>query len=651
MRMISKSKKWAILLLLLLAGSLTAQVNVPTYFSNNMVLQKGMAIPVWGWATPGEKVTVTIDQSSMSATADKEGKWNVKLPAMNYGGPYQLTIQGKTNLSFENVMIGEVWVCSGQSNMEFQLITSKNGEAEVAASNYPNIRLFTVKKTISHQQQEKLQDGEWSQCSPATSSNFSAVGYFFGRELHQKLNVAIGLINSSWGGTIAETWTSEQTIGQNPDFTNQLAQLKKVNLDDYAKSVENEVKQRVGETSTIDKGMKNGQALWAAPAYNDAAWKTMELPGYIESNGLQGVDGIVWFRKEITLSADEAKQKSTLYLAKINDSDSTYINGTLIGSTRLQAEKSRVYSIDASLLKPGKNIITVRIEDIGGMGGVYGNPATLYLQSGDHNISLVGSWKYKVGIVKFNAVLSPNSYPTLLYNAMIHPLVPFAIKGAIWYQGESNAERAKQYRRVFPDLIKDWRAHWNQGDFPFLFVQLANFKKQDSIPVESDWAELREAQTMTLALPNTGMAVTTDVGEALDIHPKNKQTVGLRLALAGLKVAYQKDIVYTGPVYQSMNVEGNKVTLTFDQIGSGIKIKDKYGYLKGFAIAGEDHQFHWATGKITGVNTLQISSSEVQYPVAVRYAWSNNPEDANLYNSADLPASSFRTDSWKGITQ
>ena len=651
MRMISKSKKWATLLLLLLAGSLTAQVKVPTYFSNNMVLQKGMAIPVWGWATPGEKVTVTIDQSSMSATADKEGKWNVKLPAMNYGGPYQLTIQGKTNLSFENVMIGEVWVCSGQSNMEFQLITSKNGEAEVAASNYPNIRLFTVKKTISHQQQEKLQDGEWSQCSPATSSNFSAVGYFFGRELHQKLNVAIGLINSSWGGTIAETWTSEQTIGQNPDFTNQLAQLKKVNLDDYAKSVENEVKQRVGETSTIDKGMKNGQALWAVPEYNDAAWKTMELPGYIESNGLQGVDGIVWFRKEITLSADEAKQKSTLYLAKINDSDSTYINGVLIGSTKLQAEKSRVYPINAGVLKTGKNIITVRIEDIGGMGGVYGNPATLYLQSGDHNISLVGSWKYKVGIVKFNAVLSPNSYPTLLYNAMIHPLVPFAIKGAIWYQGESNVERAKQYRRVFPDLIKDWRAHWNQGDFPFLFVQLANLRKQDSIPVESDWAELREAQTMTLALPNTGMAVTTDVGEALDIHPKNKQTVGLRLALAGLKVAYQKDIVYTGPVYQSMNVEGNKVTLTFDQIGSGIKIKDKYGYLKGFAIAGEDHQFHWATGKITGVNTLQISSSEVQHPVAVRYAWSNNPEDANLYNSADLPASSFRTDSWKGITQ
>ena len=649
--MIFKSKKWATFLLLILAGSLTAQVKLPTYFSNHMVLQKGIAIPVWGWASPGEKVTVTLEKSSLSTTADKEGKWMVKLPSMNYGGPYELNIQGKTNLGFKNVMIGEVWVCSGQSNMEFQVITSKNGAAEVAASDYPNIRLFTVKKRISHLQQEQLEEGEWLQCSPATVSNFSAVGYFFGRELHKKLNVAIGLINSSWGGTIAETWTSEQTISQNPDFTNQLAQLKKVNLDDYAKSVENEVKQRVGETSTIDKGMKNGQALWAAPAYNDAAWKTMELPGYIESNGLQGVDGIVWFRKEINLTAAEAKQKSTLYLAKINDSDSTYINGELIGSTKLQAEKSRVYPIAAGLLKPGKNIITVRIEDIGGMGGVYGNPATLYLQSGDQYISLVGSWKYKVGIVKFNAVLSPNSYPTLLYNAMIHPLVPFAIKGAIWYQGESNADRAKQYQRVFPDLIKDWRAHWNQGDFPFLFVQLANFMKTDSIPVESSWAELREAQTMTLALPNTGMAVTTDVGEALDIHPRDKQTVGMRLALAGLKVAYQKDIVYSGPVYKSMNVEGNKVTVSFDQVGSGLKIKDKYGYLKGFAIAGEDHQFYWATGKITGTNSLQISSTEVKNPVAVRYAWSNNPEDANLYNGSDLPASSFRTDNWKGITQ
>jgi sialate O-acetylesterase len=535
--------------------------------------------------------------------------------------------------------------------MEFQLAGSKNGAAEVAASNYPNIRLFTVKKRIADKPQDQLQEGEWSQCSPATSAHFSAIGYFFGRELNQKLNVAVGLINSSWGGTIAETWTSEQTIGQNPDFINQLAQLKKVNLDDYAKSVENEVKQRVGETATVDSGMKDGQAIWAASGHNDAAWKTMELPGYIESNGLQGVDGIIWFRKEINLTTAEASQQSTLYLAKINDSDSTYINGILVGSTKLQAEKARVYPINAGVLTPGRNIITVRIADIGGMGGVYGNPSTLYLQTGDKSVSLVGGWKYKVAVVKFNAVLSPNSYPTLLYNAMIHPLVPFAIKGVIWYQGEGNAGRAKQYQRVFPDLIKDWRARWNQGDFPFLFVQLANFMKTDSLPVESTWAELREAQSMTLGLPNTGMAVTTDVGDAVDIHPTDKQTVGLRLALSGLRVAYQQELVFSGPVYQSMNVEGNKVTLTFEQVGSGLKIKDKYGYLKGFSVAGADHQFHWATGKLTGVNSLQISSTGVQHPVAVRYAWSNNPEDANLYNSSDLPASSFRTDHWKGITE
>lgn len=651
MKMIFNAKNGITILLVCLAGSLAAQVKLPTFFSNNMVLQKGIELPVWGWASPGEKVTVSLDKSKGSTKANKDGKWMVKLPSMNYGGPYQLSIQGKTSISFENVMIGEVWVCSGQSNMEFQLITSKNGAVEVASSDHPNIRLFTVKKRISDKPQDQLEEGEWLQCSPATAAHFSAVGYFFGRALNQKLKVAVGLINSSWGGTIAETWTSEQMIGQNPDFIDQLAQLKKVNLDDYAKSIENEVKQRVGETSTVDMGTKDGQPIWAAPEHNDAAWKTMELPGYIESNGLQGVDGIIWLRKEINLTADEASQQSTLYLAKINDSDSTFINGTLVGSTKLQADKARVYRINAGIFKPGRNVITVRIEDVGGMGGVYGNPSTLYLQTGDKSVSLVGGWKYKVGLVKFNAVLSPNSYPTLLYNAMIHPLVPFAIKGVIWYQGEGNAVRAKQYQRVFPDLIKDWRARWNQGDFPFLFVQLANYMKTDSLPVESTWAELREAQSMTLALPNTGMAVTTDVGDAVDIHPTDKQTVGIRLALSGLKVAYQQELVFSGPVYQSMNIEGDKVTLTFGQIGGGLKIKDKYGYLKGFAVAGEDHQFHWATGKLTGVNSLQISSTEVQHPVAVRYAWSNNPEDANLYNSSDLPASPFRTDRWKGITE
>ena len=648
---ILKTKKWTLLLLFFIASGLSAQVKLPLLFSNNMVLQQGIEIPVWGWASPGEKITVTIDKTVASAKTTKDGKWSLKFPAMEYGGPHKMTVTGKNTVTFENVMIGEVWVCSGQSNMEFHLITAKNGEEEIAASDYPDIRLFTVKKRISQNPQDQLEDGEWLKCSPATSPHFSAIAYFFGRELNQKLHVPIGLINTSWGGTVAETWTSDQMIAQNPDFTNQLEQLKKVNLDDYAKSIEKEVRDRVGETSTVDMGMKGDQPIWAAPEFNDTSWKTMQLPGYIESNGLQGVDGIIWFRKEIYLTPAEANQNSTLYLAKVNDSDNTFINGTLVGVTKLQAEKSRVYPIQAGILKPGKNILTVQMEDIGGMGGIYGNPATLYLQCGEKIISLVGTWKYKVGLVKFNTVLSPNSYPTLLYNGMIQPLVHYGIRGTIWYQGEGNAGRAKQYQRVFPDLIKDWRNHWNQGDFPFLFVQLANFMKTDSLPQESAWAELREAQSMALALPNTGMAVITDVGEALDIHPKDKQTVGKRLAISALKAAYNQDIIYSGPVYTEMKINGNKIALFFDQVGSGMKIRDKYGYIKGFAVAGEDHKFFWATVQLTGPNTLEVTSPEVQNPVAVRYAWGNNPDDANLYNSADLPASSFRTDKWKGITE
>ena len=648
---ISTQKKWITLLLILLAGSLSAQVKLSPIFSNNMVLQQGMEIPVWGWALPGEKVTVTLEKGKASVKANKEGKWSLKLPAMNYGGPFTMTITGKNRLTIENIMIGEVWVCSGQSNMEFYLVNSNNGDAAVAAAEYPQIRLFSVKKRISQKPQEQLEEGEWLPCSPGSSPRFSAVGYFFGKALYEKLKVPIGLINTSWGGTIAETWISTEMISENPDFAKQMDQLKKIDLDDYARTIEQEVKARVGSTSTVDLGMEGGVPVWAAPEFDDTSWKTMKLPGYIENNGLEGVDGIIWFRKEVEVSDAEAGKPATLSLAKINDSDNTYLNGTLIGSNKLIAERSRVYKVAAGLLKSGKNIITVQVEDIGGMGGIYGDSTALKLECSDRTISLSSKWKYKVGLVKYNAVLSPNSYPTLLYNGMIQALIPYGIRGAIWYQGEGNSGRAKQYQRVFPDLIKDWRNHWKQGDFPFLFVQLASFMRVDSVPQESTWAELREAQSMTLALPNTGMAVTTDVGDAVNIHPTDKQTVGKRLALSALKVAYKQDLICTGPIYKSMTVSGNKVTLTFEETGDGLKIKDKYGYVKGFAVAGEDHKFYWANGKVTGKNTLEVSSPEVKNPVAVRFAWGNNPDDANLYNSADLPASPFRTDKWRGITE
>ncbi|HWS00631.1 MAG TPA: sialate O-acetylesterase [Prolixibacteraceae bacterium] len=649
--MISTTKKWTTLLLLLLAGSLTAQVKLPLIFSGNMVLQQGMEIPVWGWASPGEKVTVTIGKAAASAKTNKEGKWLVKFPAMKYGGPYRMTVKGKTLHTFENVMIGEVWICSGQSNMEFYLVNSKNGDAEVAASDYPQIRLFSVKKRISQTPQDQLEEGEWLPCSPVTSPRFSAVGYFFGRSLYEKLKVPVGLINTSWGGTIAETWTSSETMSLNPDFVSKMTQLKNIDLADYTRTIEEAAKARAGVTSTVDLGMKGDQPVWAAPDFDDAAWKEMKLPGYIEKNGLEGIDGIIWFRKEVEISPAEAGKTATLSLARINDSDNTFLNGTLIGSNKLIAERPRIYTIPAGLLKSGKNVITVQVEDIGNMGGIYGDPASLKLECENRIISLSGNWKYKVGLVKYTAALSPNSYPTLLYNGMISPLIPYGIRGAIWYQGESNSANAKQYQKVFPDLIKDWRTHWNQGEFPFLFVQLANFMAADSVPAESSWAELREAQSMTLALPNTGMAVTTDVGDAQNIHPLDKQSVGKRLALAALKVAYKQEVPFSGPVYKEMKIIGNKAVLTFDHAEAGLKAMDKYGYLKGFAIAGEDHKFYWAKALITGTNTIEVSSPEVLHPLAVRYGWANNPDDANLYNQADLPASPFRTDQWKGITE
>lgn len=630
--------------LLLLATSLIAQIQPAPIFGDNMVLQQGMEIPVWGSATPGEKITVMLDQTTVTTQAGRDGKWRVKLPARKYGGPFRLTLKGKNVHTIENVMIGEVWVCSGQSNMEFPLIRSKNGVAEVAASDHPEIRLFTVNKQISQTPRDQMEAGPWQVCSPTSAAQFSAVAYFFGRTLSAKFKVPIGLIQSAWGGTVAETWISRPTIEKIPDFGNQLADLDKLKLDEFIENTKQEIRRRVGNASVIDAGMDGARAVWATPELDDSTWETMPVPGYVEQHGLEGFDGIIWFRKAIEIAPADAGKFATLYLAKINDSDNTYLNGNLVGFTRLSAEKPRIYSIPAGLLKSGKNILTVQVEDIHGICGIHGDSAAIKLDFENHSIPLSGDWKYKVGSLKIGQVLSPNAYPTLLYNGMIQPLIPYGIRGVIWYQGEGNSSRAKQYQRVFPALIQDWRQHWNQGEFPFLFVQLPNFMAPDSLPSSGQWAELREAQSQALALPQTGMAVTLDVGEADDIHPKDKQTVGYRLALVACNVAYGQAGLLGGPVFRQMVIQGNKALVIFDQVGDGLKIKDKYGYLKGFAVAGENLQFYWAQAQQVGPDRVEVSSPEVPAPVAVRYGWGNNPADANLYNSADLPAAPFRTD-------
>ncbi len=647
-----KTTKIIIVLLSFLAINVKAEVRLPKIFSSNMVLQQGIEIPVWGWANAEEEVSVTFNGVSVRTQADANGKWLVRLPSQDYGGPFILTVQGTNQIVFSNVLIGEVWICSGQSNMEWPLINAKNGEKEVTEANYPTIRLFSVPKRVAQFPEEDIESGEWLECSPEIVPNFSAVGYFFGRDVQSALNVPIGLIHTSWGGTVAETWISPQMIQSDPDFKNPLVELQQLNLAEYRKQKETEIRKILGgEIPTEDAGIKDGKAVYSEPDMNDSDWSTIQSPGLWEDQGYIDIDGVAWYRKELNLTNEQAEASMSLHLGKVDDADITFLNGIEIGETN-QYDKERVYTIDKKYLKPGKNMIVVRVDDTGGGGGMYGNPEDQFVAIGKEKIDLSGDWKFKVSKAVLQSVdLGPNSYPTLLYNGMIHPLVPYGIRGAIWYQGESNEDRAVQYRRVFRNLITDWRTQWKQGDFPFLYVSLANFRAAEFQPVESKWAELREAQAMALGLLNTGMASSIDIGIANDIHPRNKQDVGKRLALNAMKVAYGKDVVHSGPMFQSVEFKEGKAYVTFTEVRSGLAVKDKYGYVKSFAMAGSDHKFHWAKARIISKNTVEVSSAYITDPMAVRFGWADNPDDLNLYNLDELPAVPFRTDNWPGITK
>jgi sialate O-acetylesterase len=630
-----------------------AQVKLPEIFSSNMVMQQGIENPVWGRAGSGERITVIFGGQTLRTRADKEGKWQVKLPAGEYGGPYVLTIKGRNTIKLDNIMIGEVWICSGQSNMQWRVDQSNNAEEEIAFAGYPDIRLFSVPRVVAQYPQDDLSEGEWEVCSPETVAGFSAVGYFFGRELHKALNVPVGLIHSSWGGTVAETWTSPKTISNDPDFREKLIELQQMDMDSYQKIRLDKIRGILGgEVPTEDKGLINGEPVWARLDYSDGTWHSIKTPMYWEEQGYIDIDGIGWYRKEIRLNEEQTNANLTLHLGKIDDSDITFFNGIPIGKTEGQYDSERIYTINKEFLQPGKNMIAVRVHDAGGNGGIWGDPNEQFLAIGNEKVDISGEWKFRISKAEIGSVnIGPNSYPTLLFNAMINPLIPYGIGGVIWYQGESNASRAKQYQRIFPGLIHDWRDYWQQGDFPFLFVSLANFNQPVDPPGDSPWAELREAQTKTLSLPNTGMAVTIDIGEADDIHPKNKQEVGRRLALNALKIAYNSDVVHSGPMYESVEFRNGKAYISFTETGSGLHVKDRYGYLKGFTVAGSDRKFHWAKAELADGKTVVVYSEEVPNPVAVRYGWANNPDDVNLYNKEGLPANPFRTDDWPGITR
>jgi sialate O-acetylesterase len=642
------------------AANLSAKIKLPAIFTNNMVLQQQSEVPFWGEATPAKtvKITPSWNNKTVETAADATGKWKANIPTPVYGGPFSIEISDGKKLTLENVMIGEVWLCSGQSNMEMPLAgwgKIMNYQQEIEAANYPNIRLFTVQRNISNQPLTDMtaKSGGWVACSPETVADFSAVAYFFGKNLYEKMKIPIGLINSSWGGTIAEAWTSGHSLKTMPDFqsTVDAIQNKALNTNEIKEKYNQDSIEWQSQVFKADRGFLNGKALWSNQDVVDTDWKSMKVPDNWENQSLLNFDGVVWFRKTIDIPTDWQNKKLSLNLDLIDDNDITYFNGVEVGHTD-GWNLARIYTIPASLAKAGKAVISVRVFDTGGGGGIYGNPLLMKLSlSPEKSIPLAGTWQYKIGFNLTEIPAAPVTWnnpnqPTVLYNAMINPIIPYKIKGVIWYQGESNSDKAYQYRELFPLLIRDWRKQW-KSDFPFYFVQLANYTPQLPQPSEAAWAELREAQLQTLHLENTGMAVIIDIGDAKDIHPKNKQEVGHRLSLIARANTYNENIAFSGPIYESYRMQGNSICITFKHTENGLKTPND-GPLKGFAIAGLDHVFHWADAVIQG-NEVVVSCKEVENPVAVRYAWAANPV-CNLYNGASLPASPFRTDDWQGIT-
>jgi len=638
---------------------ISAKIELHSMFTDNMVLQQQTEVCIWGKSSGRENIKINTSWNSLtySATVKPDGEWEVKIKTPEAGGPYSITFSDGEEVTLNNILIGEVWVCSGQSNMEMTIVGGRkinNYEYELANAHFPEIRLFHIDKATSFRPLDEFKKtrGGWKICTPQTVRQFSAVAYFFGRNIHLNQNVPVGLISSSLGGTVAEAWTSSEALRHMPDFREALKFIESTD----EKKEETSYKKAVEEWNTkimqSDNGFEKGNAKWVNDGFDDSGWLTMQLPGEWSRSGLEKFDGIVWFRKEINIPSDWLGKGLCLKFGTIDDNDITYFNGIRVGETK-GVYSNRTYNIPAELVKTGKVVISVRVDDTGGKGGFLGKPEDLSLslldQEKEKPLFLVGDWKYKIGLEyskdykqPVSMVNNPNNV-TVLYNAMIRPMIRYTIKGVIWYQGEANCMRANQYQELFPLLIRDWRKQWGYN-FPFYFVQLPNFGKRQDYPEESVWAELREAQLKSLNVENTGMAITIDVGEAEDVHPRNKQDVGLRLALQARAKTYGEDMPYSGPVYKGYRIEGNKIRIFFDHTDSGLKIKDS-SELKGFTIAGSDHKFHWASAVIEN-NEVVVSSPNVLYPISVRYAWAADP-GCNLYNGAGLPASPFRTDDWR----
>ncbi|RZJ82388.1 MAG: sialate O-acetylesterase [Flavobacterium sp.] len=620
--------------ILLLTFTSSAEIKLPQLISNSMVLQRNVKLKIWGWATVGERVTITFNGKKVSAITSNQNKWLIMLPAMQAGGPYTMSIQGSNKITLNDVLIGDVYFCAGQSNMVLGMERLReNYPNEIENDNFPQIRNFFVptKSDVAHEHDD-LPVGKWKSATKEGILEFGGVTYFFAKKLYKKYKVPIGIINSSVGGTPIEAWMSENAF---TDFPQHLAQIK--NFKDTA-YMNRQLKAVPQNTSNRTK-----------PSYVPNTWYDFFMPGYWADQGVRNLNGVVYFKKEIDVPQSMIGVPAKLYMGRIIDSDSTFVNGVFVGNITYQYPPRR-YNIPANVLKQGKNTILIKVTNTTGKGGFV--PDKNYaLQANGQTIDLRGQWQYQVNQVfpKTNnlprvpntptPIVAQNS-PTGLYNTMVAPITNYAIKGFLWYQGETNAGQPKEYAKLLPALINNWRTKWGLGNIPFLYAQLPNYMEVDYSPVESDWAQMRQSQLKALELANTGMAVAIDAGEWNDIHPLNKKEIGERLALWAEHLAYgDNQIVYAGPLVKSANLKSNQVVLRFDHVGKGLVTNDKLP-LYHFAIAGADKKYVWAQAKIEGDSVI-VWNDSITEPRAVRYAWADNPRGANLYNIDGLPASPF----------
>ncbi|HPR32184.1 MAG TPA: sialate O-acetylesterase [Prolixibacteraceae bacterium] len=640
----------------LVSCSSTEEIRLSNLLTSNMVLQRDGETAIWGKASAGRKVTVQFRDAEYTTKAGENGNWKVMIRTGDAGGPFEMRIKGKKEILLENILVGDVWLCSGQSNMEWPLVNTLDAENEISAADFPSIRLFQVENNAQALPVDEVPPAEWKLCSPETAPAFSAIAYYFGKMIHQETGIPIGLISSNWGGTIVETWTSKEAMADDEIIQQWMSGLKDY---DAEKEIEKQKKIYNDYKAVLDEVQQPGYTHpYIDPAFDDSGWTVMPVASLWEVfEGWEVFDGIAWLRKKINLPADFQTDRAVLSLAKIDDSDVVWINGKRIGETYNLYNVNRTYPVPPGVLVSGENTLVIRVEDYVGGGGFHGELSDLNLGDGKQTVRLLADWKMvqdslPVPLSPTNpgaTGLQPNQYPTLLFNGMIHPLLNYAIKGAIWYQGESNADYLKQalrYEMQIKRMITDWRANWSVGDFSFYQVQLANFRDVTPTPVDQVWPYLRETQMKATLLPGVEMACIIDIGEAGDIHPRNKKEVGRRLALKALKADYGKDLVANGPRFARFETEGNQARIYFDASGSSLRTSDGGATVAGFTLAGPDKVFRKALARLEGDGSVKVWCPGVKKIESIRFLWADNPGNVNLYNTEGLPAEPFRTDDW-----